>query len=184
MNLSLFLVRLLRRFLLRENRVPVFLIRRGDRFLAFAAAIVGRRRRGRLAVRGLRSVFSRGTFDLRGGVALWRLVGFRCRAGLRRRSSVLEAVSVFGAVSALVFLSSLAIIIPHASKLSRSSGSPALASRATALISASLTLRVARRHIGGIDDHLADRPERKPGELQMRPRERNADNRHGKERWR
>src|SRR5271168_2619356 len=37
-ELSLFLPRVL----LRENRVPVFLVGRGDRFLAFAPAIVGR----------------------------------------------------------------------------------------------------------------------------------------------
>src|SRR5271168_118199 len=38
---------------------------------------------------------------------------------------------------------------------------------------------IAQRHIVGFDNHLADRPERDPGKLQMRPSERDADNRDG-----
>jgi hypothetical protein len=38
------------RFLLPKNRVPVFLVRRGHRLLAFSPAVIGSRRAGRLAV--------------------------------------------------------------------------------------------------------------------------------------
>src|SRR5689334_7155185 len=39
---------------------------------------------------------------------------------------------------------------------------------------------IAESHVVRIDDHLADRPERDAGKLQVRPGERNADERDGK----
>src|SRR4029077_4573661 len=63
-------------FLLRVNRVPVFLVGRGDRFLAFPPVIVRRCGGGCLAALGLGYGFTRSAFVLRGGLAFWSGVGF------------------------------------------------------------------------------------------------------------
>src|SRR5271163_2886096 len=71
-ELSLFLPRVL----FRENRVPVFLVGRGDRFLAFAAAIVGRCSGGCLSALGLGYGFTGSAFDLRSDLFFWSGLGF------------------------------------------------------------------------------------------------------------
>src|SRR5579863_1360558 len=72
-QLAFFLPRL---FLFRKDRIPIFLVRRGDRLLAFAPAIVGRCGGGSLAARGLCRRFSGRALVRRRRRSRWRGIGF------------------------------------------------------------------------------------------------------------